>query len=47
MIRACLRRAPCPVVVISAAQDPMQRRETATLSAEVAGEVRVKVPAGV
>jgi nucleotide-binding universal stress UspA family protein len=47
VIRACLRRAPCPVVVISAAQDPLQRREPATLSAEVAGEVRVKVPAGV
>jgi nucleotide-binding universal stress UspA family protein len=47
VIRACLRRAPCPVVVISAAQDPMQRPEPATLSAEVAGEVRVKVPAGV
>jgi nucleotide-binding universal stress UspA family protein len=41
VIRACLRRAPCPVVVISAAQDPMQRREPA------AGAVRVKVPAGV
>jgi nucleotide-binding universal stress UspA family protein len=27
VIRACLRRAPCPVVVISAAQDPAQRRE--------------------
>jgi nucleotide-binding universal stress UspA family protein len=24
VIRACLRRAPCPVVVISAAQDPAQ-----------------------
>jgi nucleotide-binding universal stress UspA family protein len=36
VIRACLRRAPCPVVVISAAQDPAQRRE---------GPVRV--PAGV
>jgi hypothetical protein len=47
VIRACLRRAPCPVVVISAAQDPMQHREPATLSAEVAGQVRVKVPAGV
>jgi nucleotide-binding universal stress UspA family protein len=47
VIRACLRRAPCPVVVISAAQDPLQRPEPATLSAEVAGEVRVKVPAGV
>ena len=47
VIRACLRRAPCPVVVISAAQDPMQPREPASLSAEAAGEVRVKVPAGV
>jgi nucleotide-binding universal stress UspA family protein len=47
VIRACLRRAPCPVVVISAAQDPAQRREPASLSAEVAGEVRVKVSAGV
>jgi nucleotide-binding universal stress UspA family protein len=47
VIRACLRRAPCPVVVISAAQDPMQHREPAALSAEVAGQVRVKVPAGV
>ena len=47
VIRACLRRAPCPVVVISAAQDPLQRPEPATLSAEVAGAVRVKVPAGV
>jgi nucleotide-binding universal stress UspA family protein len=47
VIRACLRRAPCPVVVISAAQDPMQRREPAALSAEAAAQVRVKVPAGV
>jgi nucleotide-binding universal stress UspA family protein len=38
VIRACLRRAPCPVVVISAAQDPAQQRELAD---------RVKVPAGV
>ena len=36
VIRACLRRATCPVVVISAAQDPGQHREGA-----------VKVPAGV
>ena len=41
VIRACLRRAPCPVVVISAAQDPAQRRE---LAAQAAG-ARVKVPA--
>ena len=47
VIRACLRRAPCPVVVISAAQDPVQRREPAGRTAEAAGEARVKVPAGV
>jgi nucleotide-binding universal stress UspA family protein len=40
VIRACLRRAPCPVVVISAAQDPMRR------SAEVPGQVRVDLSAG-
>jgi nucleotide-binding universal stress UspA family protein len=40
VIRACLRRAPCPVVVISAAQDPTQP------VARAAGD-RVKVPAGV
>ena len=45
VIRACLRRAPCPVVVISAAQDRMQRRETAARPAEVTAEGRVKVPA--
>jgi nucleotide-binding universal stress UspA family protein len=45
VIRACLRLAPCPVVVISAAQDPMRRRETAARLAEAAGEARVKVPA--
>jgi nucleotide-binding universal stress UspA family protein len=44
VIRACLRRASCPVVVIGAAQDPMQRRDPA---AQVAGDARVKVPAGV
>jgi nucleotide-binding universal stress UspA family protein len=43
VIRACLRRAPCPVVVISAAQDPTQHREPV---ARAAGD-RVKVPAGV
>jgi nucleotide-binding universal stress UspA family protein len=42
VIRACLRRAPCPVVVISAAQDPTHREP----AARAAGE-RVKVPAGV
>jgi nucleotide-binding universal stress UspA family protein len=43
VIRACLRRAACPVVVISAAQDPAQRREPAASAADS----RVKVPAGV
>jgi nucleotide-binding universal stress UspA family protein len=41
VIRACLRRAPCPVVVISAAQDPMQRREPAAAAGGA------KVPVGV
>jgi nucleotide-binding universal stress UspA family protein len=40
VIRACLRRASCPVVVISAAQDPTTLRKPAAGS-------RVKVPAGV
>jgi nucleotide-binding universal stress UspA family protein len=40
VIRACLRRASCPVVVISPAQDPMPRREPI-------GAGYVKVPAGV
>ncbi len=44
VIRACLRRAPCPVVVISAAQDPAQRREPAAAGP---AQARVKVPAGV
>jgi hypothetical protein len=47
VIRACLRRAPCAVVVISAAMDPMQERESAARTAEPAGAARVKVPAGV
>lgn len=38
VIRACLRRAPCPVVVISAAQDPLAMREAAA---------RARIPAGV
>jgi nucleotide-binding universal stress UspA family protein len=41
VIRACLRRASCPVVVIGAAQDPMPRREPAAAGS------RVMVPAGV
>lgn len=35
VIRACVRRAPCPVVIISAAQDPLPRREAAAVGAEV------------
>jgi nucleotide-binding universal stress UspA family protein len=38
VIRACLRRATCPVVVISAAQDPGQRNE---------GPVRVPARIGI
>ena len=40
VIRACLRRAPCPVVVISAARSPLRREATA----DAAG---AKVPAAV
>ena len=40
VIRACLRRASCPVVVISADKDPMQRREHVAAGC-------IKVPAGV
>ena len=42
VIRACLRRAPCPVVVISAAQDEIPRQEP-----PVRPDTRVPVPAGV
>jgi nucleotide-binding universal stress UspA family protein len=41
VIRACLRRAPCPVVVISAAGEPRAPREDAPRN----DEVRVPVPA--
>jgi len=42
VIRACLRRAPCPVVVISAAQDPVPRREPPVRP----GDARVPMPVG-
>ena len=44
VIRACLRRSPCPVVVIGGAPDPPQRRDAAAN----AGAMRdpVKVPVG-
>jgi nucleotide-binding universal stress UspA family protein len=45
VIRACLRRAPCPVVVISAVQDPLPRQEGAVRDAEA--RLPVKVPAAV
>jgi nucleotide-binding universal stress UspA family protein len=43
VIRACLRRASCPVVVISEAQDEGRQRESAGRSTKL----RDKVPAGV
>ena len=43
VIRACLRRAPCPVVVISAAQDSVPLDEPPTRP----GDVRVPMPVGV
>jgi nucleotide-binding universal stress UspA family protein len=42
VIRACLRRAPCPVVVISAAQEPLPGREAAGRG----DELQLPVPAG-
>jgi nucleotide-binding universal stress UspA family protein len=49
VIRACLRRAPCPVVVISAAQDSIPSRESSARPAEAGAAVRngPKVPAGI
>lgn len=41
VIRACLRRAPCPVVVISDATEPRVPREDEPLS----GGIRMPVPA--
>jgi len=50
VIRACLRRAPCPVVVISAAQEPPELRadpdSEARVSAGLRGGAGVPVPAG-
>src|ERR1700685_1602408 len=43
VIRACLRRAPCPAVVISAAQDAVPRREPPVRP----GDARVPLPVGV
>ncbi len=40
VIRACLRRASCPVVVISAAQDPMAGREPADWPVDVRAPVK-------
>jgi len=42
VIRACLRRAPCPVVVINAAQDAVPRREPPVRP----GDARVPMPVG-
>lgn len=45
VIRACLRRAPCPVVVISAAQDPLAREEATGRDAEARVPVQVSAAA--
>src|SRR5580693_2291886 len=42
VIRACLRRAPCPVVVISAAMDAVPRLEPPARP----GDARVPLPVG-
>ncbi len=44
VIRACLRRAPCPVVVISVAQEPLPRQEA--LAPDADAHVPVMLPAG-
>jgi nucleotide-binding universal stress UspA family protein len=46
VIRACLRRAPCPVVVISAAQDPLARGGATVRDADARLPVQVPAPAG-
>ena len=43
VIRACLRRAPCPVVVISAAQDQIPRHEPPLRPADVRDAMPVAV----
>jgi len=45
VIRACLRRSPCPVVVISGAPDPPQRREAVASAGEMRDRVKVTVGA--
>jgi nucleotide-binding universal stress UspA family protein len=47
VIRACLRRASCPVVVISAAQAQAPRREPAAAARGIDARVKVPVAAGV
>jgi nucleotide-binding universal stress UspA family protein len=44
VIRACLRRAPCPVVVISASREPLAPRDEAGVNGGL--RVPVPVPAG-
>jgi len=44
VIRACLRRALCPVVVISVAQDPLAREEDLALDTGI--DVPVQLPVG-
>jgi nucleotide-binding universal stress UspA family protein len=46
VIRACLLRAPCPVVVISAAQDPLSRAEAGAHDAYDDVPLPVQVGAG-
>jgi nucleotide-binding universal stress UspA family protein len=46
VIRACLRRAPCPVVVISAAQEPRPGREADQMHLPVQVPAGARVPAG-
>jgi len=45
VIRACLRRSPCPVVVIGGVADPPQRREAVASAGETQDPAKVPVGA--
>ena len=45
VIRACLRRSPCPVVVIGSTPDPPERREAVASAREIRDPVKVPVGA--
>lgn len=46
VIRACLRRSPCPVVVIGGVEDPPQRREAVVSDGEMQDPAKVPAAGG-